>query len=221
MPTARLPDPLRRQLTGLSADPPGLHKPIVFIGGAPGTGKSTLANLLLYRLDLDHRIGTGFIRAILQSEASKDDEPQLFSSTFESDDPTTRVMWQAHRMPSRGCCVRGSSPTRRHIPRRRGKPPDPERLLRHGHRRLRQLAAPSETEHTSRIGGHRHTQRTLAPEDIRRIRLIDDLYRRDATRSGVPVLSGDAPLSDLVQALVDMIPPLFGHPPGRGDPMRA
>jgi 2-phosphoglycerate kinase len=188
----------------LATGGPELYKPVIFIGGAPGTGKSTLANLLLSRLDLDHRIGTGFIRAILQSETSAEREPQLFSTTFESDDPAARVVWQAHRMrPAVVACVDRA--------RREGTS-----LVIEGSHLIPSvycdlavdvfavLSAPSETEHGRRIGGHRHTLRTVEAESIRRIREIDELYRRDADAAGVPVLSTDAPLDDLVQALVDL-----------------
>ena len=36
---------------------------IILLGGAPGTGKTTIANLLLAELGLSHHLSTGFIRA--------------------------------------------------------------------------------------------------------------------------------------------------------------
>ncbi len=180
------------------------YKPIIFLGGAPGTGKSTLANLLLSRLDLDHRIGTGFIRAILQAEASRESEPLLFSRTFESEDPTAHVVWQARRMRAAvAACVDRA--------RQEGTS-----LVVEGSHLLPSvyadlpvdvfaiLAAPSEMEHTRRIGGHRHTQRFIGADGIDAIRKIDELYRLDADRAGVPVLSTDVAIDDLVEALVEM-----------------
>jgi 2-phosphoglycerate kinase len=180
------------------------YKPVILLGGAPGTGKSTLANLLVSRLDLDHRIGTGFIRAILQSEVSEASEPLLFSRTFEAEDPTARVMWQARRIRAAvlACVDRA---------RREGTS-----LVVEGSHLLPSvyadlpvdvfaiLAAPPESEHTRRIGGHRHTQRILGAEDLDAIRQIDKFYRLDADRAGVPVLATDAAVEDVVEALVDM-----------------
>jgi 2-phosphoglycerate kinase len=182
-----------------------IGKPVILLGGAPGTGKSTLANLLLARLDLDHRIGTGFIRAILQSEASPEIEPLLFSRTFEGDDPTSRVVWQARRMRNAvvACIDRARN--------------EGTSLVIEGSHLLPTvyadlpvdvfviLTAPPETEHTRRIGGHRHTQRVIGADAIRAIRKIDELYRLDAERAGVSVLTTDAAVDDLVETLVGMI----------------
>jgi len=191
-------------LTASSHDQLGLCKPVIFLGGAPGTGKSTLANLLVSRLDLDHRIGTGFIRAILQSEATQDAEPRLFSSTFESEDPAARVAWQARRMRAAvAACVDRA--------RQEGTSlvVEGSHLLPTVYRDLDVdvfaiLAAPSQAEHVRRISGHRHTQRTVSPEGVDRFREIDALYRRDAETAGVPVLSTDLPLDELVQTLADI-----------------
>ncbi len=47
------------------------EKPVIMIGGANGVGKTTFANRLLGDLDIDHKIGTGFLRAIIKSETSR------------------------------------------------------------------------------------------------------------------------------------------------------
>ncbi len=192
--------------------PAGSYKPVIFLGGAPGTGKSTIANRLVAKLDLDHRIGTGFIRAILQSESTEETEPLLFSMTFESDDPVTRVMWQARRLRAAvAACVDRA--------RREGTSlvVEGSHLLPSVYRDLDvdvfAVLAASETDHRGRIEGHRHTQRTVSAEGVQRILEIDELYRQDARAAGVQVLSTDQPVDDLVQELVD----LTCRHRGRGD----
>ena len=39
---------------------------VILLAGAPGTGKTTIANLLVQRLGLSHHLSTGFIRASIR-----------------------------------------------------------------------------------------------------------------------------------------------------------
>lgn len=43
-----------------------LEPVVILLAGAPGTGKSTIANLLVQRLGLSHHLSTGFIRASIR-----------------------------------------------------------------------------------------------------------------------------------------------------------
>jgi 2-phosphoglycerate kinase len=68
-------------------------KPVILIGGAPGTGKTSLASRPLGALDLDHRIGTGFVRAIVAVErAALGRKGTLARHTYDSDDPIGLVL---------------------------------------------------------------------------------------------------------------------------------
>jgi 2-phosphoglycerate kinase len=55
------------------------------------------------------------------------------------------------------------------------------------------LRAPSESEHHERLNGHRHALRQVAVEELKNVRVIDDLYASQAGRYGIPTLqwSGD------------------------------
>jgi len=55
---------------------------IVLIGGAAGTGKTSLANSLCAELDIAHRLGSGFIREIAKSFVSFEENRFLYNYSF-------------------------------------------------------------------------------------------------------------------------------------------
>jgi 2-phosphoglycerate kinase len=188
-----------------------LEKPILLIGGAPGTGKSTLANHLVAALSLDHRIGTGFVRAVVQAESSPTAEPLLFSRTFDTDDPLPHVIWQARRLlPAVEACIErarleGTSLVvegSHLVPSVYGGLPVDAFVV---------LGAPEETAHKHQILGETHSHRVVTDEQISRIRRIDSFYRSDAQKAGVPLLAS-ADLPSLVCRVSELL-----KPPDRSD----
>jgi 2-phosphoglycerate kinase len=163
-------------------------KPIYLIGGAPGTGKSTLAARLGERLSLDHRIGTGFIRAVVQSQTDIGRDPDLFSMTFEADDPADRLERQARRLL--GAVLACVDRARREgtslvvegshlIPSLYSTCPVDRFLV---------LGGPPPGEYMSRVNGPTHLHRPISERDWVMIRKLDDYYRREADRLAVPIL---------------------------------
>lgn len=55
---------------------------IILIGGAAGTGKSSLAKALCQQLDIAHRMGSGFIREYTKSFVSQEENPFLYNYSF-------------------------------------------------------------------------------------------------------------------------------------------
>ena len=58
------------------------EKPVILIGGISGSGKTTIGNAMLNQLELDHSIGTGWVREILTTQLKKDNYPELFTHSF-------------------------------------------------------------------------------------------------------------------------------------------
>jgi len=157
-------------------------KPIILIGGTAGTGKTTLASELSWRLGLDHRIGTGFIREIVKSQHRKEDCLELHGFTFRSEQPVANIVAQAQRLrPAIIACVERAQ--------REGTS-----LLVEGTHLLPSLyhdvvvdlfavlAAPALEEHKRRLHGPSHLHRQTTDADFANVRLIDQYLGSEATR---------------------------------------
>jgi 2-phosphoglycerate kinase len=168
-------------------------KPVILIGGAPGTGKTSLANRLLSALDLDHRIGTGFVRAIVARErAALGREGTLARHTYDSDDPVALMLAQAEGLnPAIDACI-----SRAHD--------EGTSLVIEGthlvpqlyHERadyLLVLVAPEVERYAAQVRGGRHKLRTIGDKQFQAIRALDKYYRRSAAELGIPtcLLRGD------------------------------
>lgn len=57
---------------------------VIFICGAPGTGKTTLAIKLAERLGIDQVVSSDIVRAVLRSLSNESNDPLLFSVTHDS-----------------------------------------------------------------------------------------------------------------------------------------
>jgi 2-phosphoglycerate kinase len=160
-------------------------KPIILIGGTAGTGKTTLASELSWRLGLDHRIGTGFIREIVKSQHRKEDCLELHGFTFRAEQPVVNIIAQAKRLRAAiiACIERA---------RREGTS-----LLVEGTHLLPSLyrdvivdlfvvlAAPELEEHQRRLRGPSHLHRLTTDADFANVRLIDQYLGSEAVRWGI------------------------------------
>ena len=57
---------------------------VILLGGAPGTGKTTIANLLMAELGLAHHLSTGFIRASVTHLLPEADARLLQHHTYDA-----------------------------------------------------------------------------------------------------------------------------------------
>ena len=57
---------------------------VILLGGAPGTGKTTIANLLMAELGLSHHLSTGFIRASVSHLLPEADARILKHHTYDA-----------------------------------------------------------------------------------------------------------------------------------------
>lgn len=57
---------------------------MVLLAGTSGTGKSTLASLLGSRLGISTVLSTDTIRHVMRNFVSKEENPVLFASTYET-----------------------------------------------------------------------------------------------------------------------------------------
>jgi 2-phosphoglycerate kinase len=160
-------------------------KPIILIGGTAGTGKTTLASELSWRLGLDHRIGTGFIREIVKSQHRQEDCLELHGFTFRSEQPVANIVAQGQRLrPAIVACIDRA--------RREGTS-----LLVEGTHLLpglyhdvpvdlfAVLAAPDLEEHKRRLRGPSHLHRRTTEADLANVRLIDQYLGSEAARWGI------------------------------------
>src|SRR3954471_20811865 len=176
-------------------------KPIVLIGGASGAGKTTLAGRIKCELGLDHFLGTGFVRAIVQAETTVERDPSLFSMTFQAQDPVDHIVTQAKRL---------SPAVLRCIDRARAEGTSiviegthliPALYHDAGADLYLVLRAPPVAAHADWVRGATHTNRLIGDADMVNIRRIDDYLTAEAAAHGVTVVEPSDNLDDILEAI--------------------
>jgi 2-phosphoglycerate kinase len=165
-----------------------MRKPIILVGGTAGTGKSTLARELSSHLEIDHRLGTGFIREVLRSETSPAKDPDLFTFTFRSDNPIKTLMAQARRLrPAIQSCIQRAQNEGTSLIIE-GTHLVPELYDEMGADLYFILSAPALDEHLRRLQGPSHLKRTITADDFKHAVMINEYFRAQAQKFHLPFL---------------------------------
>jgi 2-phosphoglycerate kinase len=176
-------------------------KPVVLLGGTAGTGKSTLANKLCARLGLDHRLGTGFVRAVVCSETTAERDPELFSFTFRAQDPVEHLRSQAERLqPAVLACIRRAEDEGTSLVVE-GPHLLPSLYAHLAVASFVVLAAPPAVEHRNRLTGPTHARRQISDSDWANARIIDAHIAAEAATFGIPRLLYRDNLEELVSVV--------------------
>jgi 2-phosphoglycerate kinase len=174
---------------------------IVLIGGTAGCGKTTLANHILARFDLDHRLGTGFIRAVIQSQTDRGKEPWLFLPSYQSTDPISHLRAQALRLQEAvvACVERARADGTSLVIE--GTHLLPELYQGVGTRFIVLSGPPDVDVHRARLVGPRHTRRSVSVEDLDHIREIGRFFETEALQRGIPTLRYEENFEVVTRAL--------------------
>ena len=179
----------------------GMDKPIILIGGAAGTGKSSLANQLSCALDLDHRLGTGFVRSVIQSQTTPAKDPLLFSRTYQSETPIEHIRWQSKRLkPAVMVCIKRARAEGTSLVIE-GSHLLPELYSDIGATLFLVLDAGDMTRHHTRITGHRHTKRLITDSEFASVRLTNDYFLKTATKHNVKIIDYDQNLEEITDLI--------------------
>ena len=70
--------------SGPSSSTEAVAAPVILLGGASGTGKTTVGNMLVRELGMSHHISTGFIRASITHLLPQDEADLLRKHTYDA-----------------------------------------------------------------------------------------------------------------------------------------
>lgn len=175
---------------------------IILLGGTAGTGKTRLAREMSTHLNLDHRLGTGFVREIVRYETSVELEPDLFSFTFRASNPILNLQRQAERLfqAIQSCITRARNEGTSLVIE--GSHLIPSLYARVSVDAYIVLAAPDSATHLSRLRGKSHPRRDISTNDLVNARLIDEYYRGEATKFGLPYVFYDRNLEEILEMVI-------------------
>ncbi len=178
-----------------------MHKPIILIGGTAGTGKTTLAHNLCSLLNIDHRLGTGFIREIVRSQTTPEKDECLFEYTFRADDPVAHLVHQSERLyNSINACIDRAKREGTSLVIE-GNHLIPRLYYNHAVDLYVVLSTPNLDIHQRQLQGLTHAARELTSSDIDNVRKIGTYLEQECERFSVQQISYPYNLNEIVERI--------------------
>jgi len=179
-----------------------LIKPIILIGGTSGTGKTTLARNLCSSLEIDHRIGSGFIREIVKVQNI---HPNLNSFTFRSDEPVKNLISQAVTLQRfiLACIERARNEGTSLVIE--GTHLIPNLYEQDAYDVFIILDNENPQKHEARMKGFSHLHRQLTQNDIEGANAIGDYFKAQITSNKIHRIIYDDNLKEIEKNICDNI----------------
>jgi len=161
------------------------------IGGAAGTGKTSLARALASDLDIAHRLGSGFIREIAKSFISPEQNAYLYNYSFRPPDdisPFENLYKQSEVIkPSiEGCIKRAYNEGTSIVIE--GVNVIPGLVSAELATLFVVLTVEDYNRHFEMINGKTHFQREISEKDFGKVRMIQDDFKKAAEKYHYPII---------------------------------
>lgn len=180
---------------------------IILIGGAAGTGKTTISNRLCGALDIPHRLGSGFVREVARSFLSKRKASVLHTYSFRPGENITpfQNLYEQSSLIKDGIelCIRRAYKEGTSIVIE-GVNLIPGLIATKMVTLFVILYVENQKMHQKMLSGDTHKKRVISKEDFVAIRQIQNEFKRLALKHEIPVLYvGD--VSSAVERLIEII----------------
>ena len=197
---------------------------ILLLGGASGTGKTTLANALVQELGLAHHISTGFVREVAQAVMPPDEALLLRGYTFDAwrlvqaSGPNGRRVFDGALAQARvllpameACILRSVREGASLVVEGAHVLPGLYDHAALGVSLFCVLDVPDRATLIQRVQGQTHSRRVLAQEQLDAIIELQDECIRQARQRGVPVVE-NVELSNAVTSIKELLAVGAGAP---------